>query len=65
MPWKHGKVPTPWKCGKAVLSIIGCIAYHKKFLCHGNLEKLQHHGSVEKFLYRGSEESCIEHVRVR
>ena len=64
MLWKHGNVPTPWKCGKVVLSILGCIAYHKRFLYHGNMEKFLHRGSVEKFLYRGSEEGCIEHVRV-
>ena len=31
-----------------VLSILGCIAYHKRLLCCGSMEMFLHRGSVER-----------------
>ena len=33
---------------RVVLSILGCIEYHKIFLHHENMEQFLHHESVEK-----------------
>ena len=33
---------------RVVLSMLGCIKYHKIFLHHENMEQFLHHGSVEK-----------------
>ena len=36
---------------RVVLSVLGCIKYHKRFLCHGSMERFLHRGSVEKGSY--------------
>ena len=33
---------------RVVLSMLGCIKYHKRFLHRGSMEQFLHHGSVEK-----------------
>ena len=33
---------------RVILSMLGCVKYHKIFLCYGSVERFLHHGSVDK-----------------
>ena len=50
---------------RVLLSVLGCIKYHKRFLCHGSMERFLHRGSMEKILNCRSEDGCTGRVRVR